>query len=185
MVKKYSNIDDLFKDKFKDFELYPPDHIWEKIKQQVQSTGTGKAGRSISNGGIIGITILLIITSLFTIYFLQGTSGKVADHELKATDQSIGGSVYSTPRSAVELPSDKVIETKVKETPAKKDFKTENRKKVPSRFELIPASTTQQGKSKLSVSESVNTEKNLSLTQTEESGQYKQSEIPGFNPIRF
>ena len=80
MVKKYSNIDDLFRDKFKDFELYPPDHIWENIKKQVQGSGAGKAGRSISNGGIIGITILLIITSLFTIYLLQGTSGKDADH---------------------------------------------------------------------------------------------------------
>jgi len=185
MVKKYSNIDDLFRDKFKDFELYPPDHIWEKIKQQVQDSGAGKAGRSISNGGIIGITILLIITSLFTIYVLQGTSGKDADPDLKVTEHNNGGSLNSTPRSVMELPSDKAIETAVAETPAKKDFKPENRKKVSSRFELIPASKTQLGKSNLSVSETVNVAENLSLTQTEESGEFGLSEIPGLIPSDF
>jgi hypothetical protein len=185
MVKKYSNIDELFRDKFKDFELYPPDHIWKKIKQQVQGSGVGKAGRSFSNGGIIGITLFLIITSLITIYLLQSTSGKDSDHELKVTNQNLGGSLNSTPRSAMELPSDKVLETAMAVATAKKDVQTENRNKVPSRFELIPTSKTQQGKSKLSVSESVNIAENRSLTHTEESDQYRQSEIPGLIPSDF
>jgi hypothetical protein len=177
MNKKYSNIDDLFRDKFNDFELDPPDHIWENIKQHVH--GTGKSGGSFSNGGIIGITILLILTSLFTFYLLQGTSGKEAGTEKTVTDFENGHSIKSTPRSVQNIYVDPLPEADQTAKPTDKDFKSKNKIKTSSRFELSTPGRTQQGKSSLTVTDPVWGTENSSLTEFMESNQNRNSEIPG------
>jgi hypothetical protein len=104
MNKNYSNIDDLFRDKFKDFELYPPDHIWENIKQNVHGKGQGNKGTSFSKGGIAGITIILILTGIFTIYLLRNTSDKSDNTKINYNNQTPDNSFKPSPRS-VSFPS--------------------------------------------------------------------------------
>jgi len=114
MVKKYSNIDDLFRDKFENFELYPPDHIWDNVKQQIPKSGSGKQGSNFSTGGIIGITILLIITSILTIYLLHNEDKKNIETTTNESNYSSEKQLISTPRSV------KLSEEKQKDTSARR-----------------------------------------------------------------
>jgi hypothetical protein len=71
MSRKYSNIDDLFRDKFKDFELNPPDHIWEHINKKIKSGNGSNPGKPFTRGGIFGISTIIILIGLFSLYQLS------------------------------------------------------------------------------------------------------------------
>jgi hypothetical protein len=68
MNRKYSNIDDLFRDKFKDFEFNPPDHIWENVRQKITGGGNNNPGKPFTKGGIAGISVIIILIGLFSLY---------------------------------------------------------------------------------------------------------------------
>jgi len=76
MNRKYSNIDDLFRDKFKDFEFNPPDHIWENVWQKITGGGNNNPGKIFTNGGIAGISVIIILIGLFSLYQFRN----VANH---------------------------------------------------------------------------------------------------------
>ncbi len=168
MKDSYSNMDDIFRDKFKDFELYPPEHIWENIKQQVH--GSGKSGGSFSTGSIIGITVLLIITSLFTYFILQGNSEKVTTPELNIIEQNSGGPLYSTPRNAEASAINKISDKTPENLSSNEVSPAENKNKKPQRFVLTSAGDTQTGKMSLSVGEQITENENHPLTPRDLSG---------------
>lgn len=76
MNRKYSNIDDLFRDKFKDFELNPPDHIWENVRQKITGGGNNNPGKPFSKGGIAGISTIIILIGFFSFYQLSNNANK-------------------------------------------------------------------------------------------------------------
>ena len=166
MKDNYSNMDDIFRNKFKDFELYPPDHIWENIKQQVH--GSGKGGGSFSTGSIIGITVLLIITSLFTFFMLKGNSEKVTAPELNIIEQNTDGSLHSNPRNAETSATNIISEKTTKKQTSKEVSLAEN--KNPQRFELTSSDATQTGKMSLKANEQVIENENHPLISQDVSG---------------
>jgi hypothetical protein len=147
VIKNYSNIDDLFRDKFEKFELDPPDYIWDKVKQQIPKSGTGNHGGNFSTGGIIGITILLIITSIFTIYLLSSGDIKNNESTLVSPNNSSDKQIISVPRSV------KLTPEKQKEYPAQIKnsslIKPKNKEQKKSRFELVTENPIAYGKSPL------------------------------------
>lgn len=74
MSKNYKNIDDLFRDKFKDFEPDPPGHVWENIKQNIHGQKGSNPGKPFTKGGIAGISAVLIVAGLFMLYQFTGSS---------------------------------------------------------------------------------------------------------------
>ena len=155
MEKRYSNIDDLFRDKFKDFELYPPDHIWDNIKQQIKVTGKDKSGKGLSNGSIIGITIILVISSIVAFYLLQTNTGYTFKNEKNEIRQSTG-TIYnnSTPRSATLTSQDinKTLPDNNSSDP--KALKAKNRQKLSEKPASNIDSNIPKGKANLTVSSS-------------------------------
>ena len=74
MSKQYNNIDDFFRDKFEDFEVDPPEYIWENVKSRMEG-GNGNGGRfGLNRGGIAGITLLIIAIGITTLVFLSNSS---------------------------------------------------------------------------------------------------------------
>lgn len=70
MSDKNVNIDDLFRDAFENFEVDPPEHVWKNIQKNMPGNGGG-SGKSFPKGGILGISVILILSSLFFIYQLN------------------------------------------------------------------------------------------------------------------
>ncbi len=68
MKKTYNNIDELFKDKFRDFEVDPPEMVWENIKQNFSDSNT-KSG-NFGGNRIISIIISVVTVALITSYFI-------------------------------------------------------------------------------------------------------------------
>ncbi len=81
MSEKNINIDDLFRDAFENFEVDPPEHVWENIQKNMHGDGAGGSGKSFPKGGIIGISVIFILSSLFFLYSrddISSSSGKIA-----------------------------------------------------------------------------------------------------------
>ncbi len=66
MNQGYKNIDDLFRNEFKDFELDPPEHVWENVKNSIPGSGTNNSFYRFRYGGIIGLSSILILAGLFS-----------------------------------------------------------------------------------------------------------------------
>lgn len=150
MSEKYSNIDDLYRDKFKDFELYPPDHIWENIRKEIGNPGPGKGGTTWPKGGIIGITILLIVISSLTFYFLQNTVGRNPVNEIKSIEQSGNHLNKSIPRTV------KTDKSSIKENSDQQDSNSEIAKSqnLAKRFEIGDNKNLPSGKTSLNIDKS-------------------------------
>mgnify|MGYP006278246319 CR=1 FL=1 len=67
MKDRYGNMDEYFRDKLKDLELDPPEHVWENVRKEISSGSSG--GGSIGNGGIAGLTVLVITVGSFFLLF--------------------------------------------------------------------------------------------------------------------
>lgn len=73
MRTKYNNIDDLFRDKFDNFEVDPPDYVWDNIKSGMGGpAGKGK-GSFLKGGGFAGITLILLSIGLITLLFMNNS----------------------------------------------------------------------------------------------------------------
>jgi len=68
MSDKNINIDDLFRDAFDNFEVDPPEHVWENIQKNMQGNGTGGSWKSFPKGGILSVSLIFILSSLFFLY---------------------------------------------------------------------------------------------------------------------
>lgn len=68
MKKTYKNIDELFIDKFRDFEVDPPEILWDNIKKDISKSNT-KSG-NFGGNRIISIIISVVAIALITSYFI-------------------------------------------------------------------------------------------------------------------
>lgn len=71
MSKTYKNIDDLFRDKFEHYEVDPPAHIWDHVKAGISGNAGKGSGFNLKNGGIAGITLLLISLGIITFFLIN------------------------------------------------------------------------------------------------------------------
>ncbi len=69
MKKKYNDIDDLFRDKFEDFEVEPPEYVWDNVKARMGHVNGGGSG--LTRGGIAGLTILVIALGIMGFLFVD------------------------------------------------------------------------------------------------------------------
>ncbi len=77
MSNKNVNIDDLFRDAFEDFEVDPPEHVWKNIQKNMPGNGGG-SGMSFPKGGVLGISVIFILSSLLFIYQSNDFSAAVS-----------------------------------------------------------------------------------------------------------
>ncbi|MBN2173640.1 MAG: outer membrane beta-barrel protein [Bacteroidales bacterium] len=88
MSDKYKNIDDYFKDKFGDFQHEPPEHIWLNVKEALHGK---KGGGGLTKGGILGLSIILLVAGFVTLYLLLGNSGDgIITNEMPSAVNSSG-----------------------------------------------------------------------------------------------
>lgn len=73
MSTKFKNIDDLFKDKFENFEVDPPDYIWNDIKSGMGGPKGNNGNNFLKRGGIAGLTVLLISVGVISSLFLNNS----------------------------------------------------------------------------------------------------------------
>jgi len=86
MSNEYKNIDDLFRNKFENFEPKPPEHVWKNIKTQI-SDNRGAAGKNgLSNGSLSIISILLISVGLLSSFLLINNQINQPSQELIIAD---------------------------------------------------------------------------------------------------
>ncbi len=76
MNQGYKNIDDLFRNEFKDFELDPPEHVWENVKNSIPQAGRNNPFYRFRYGGIIGLSSVLILAGLLSFYYLTKNNNK-------------------------------------------------------------------------------------------------------------
>jgi len=74
MNQGYKNIDDLFRSEFKDFELDPPEHVWENVKNSIPTSGRNNPFYRFRYGGIIGLSSILILAGLFSYRYFTRTA---------------------------------------------------------------------------------------------------------------
>lgn len=123
MSKEYKNIDDLFKDKFENFEVDPPDYLWDKVKSGIPGNSDKGSGFKFNNGGIAGLTLILI-TLGFLSFFIVNNSFVINDEEgfNKQTIQV----VHESELLAEHLPENNNPQTKEIISPDIKDAEKEN-----------------------------------------------------------
>jgi len=74
MNKEYKNIDDLFRDKFENYEVDPPDHVWENIKSNIVGNSGKGSGGNLNKGGLAGLTLLLITVGLISFFLINNST---------------------------------------------------------------------------------------------------------------
>ncbi|MBN1338874.1 MAG: hypothetical protein JXA03_06090 [Bacteroidales bacterium] len=99
MSKRYENIDDLFREKFNDFELEPPAHIWVNVEKSIKDSGTGSGGKA-GRGGIVGFSALLIGLGGLLVFFTHPRNRFSEESLLAAADfavEEVAGSRNENP----------------------------------------------------------------------------------------
>ena len=109
MSDKNINIDDLFRDAFENFEVDPPEHVWENIQKNMHGNGKGGSGKSFPKGGILGISTIFILSSLFFLFStdnISSNSEKIALNSdinnietLLAVNNSNNNALQNTPHT--------------------------------------------------------------------------------------
>lgn len=155
MSDKYKNIDDLFRDKFKDFEPYPPDHIWGNINTQMHGAdGKGGKGGNLSNGGIYGITIILILSTILTWYLLSSNSNKNY-HIPKENITLIENTEYKSSTRTVSINQNITKESSKNSSNKANNSSSKPKNKQEPRFDISEPATIFKGKTSLIVKENI------------------------------
>ncbi|MCD4696305.1 MAG: PorT family protein [Bacteroidales bacterium] len=71
MSNNYKNIDDLFRDKFENFEFEPPEHVWNNIKSSIAGNKGNASAQNKSGKGIAGISIFIIVAGMLTAFLMN------------------------------------------------------------------------------------------------------------------
>ena len=71
MNRKYNNIDDLFRDKFDNYEVDPPDYVWENVKTRIGNNNGNGGTTRLGKGGITGITLLAIAIGIASFFLMN------------------------------------------------------------------------------------------------------------------
>lgn len=129
-------MDDLFRDKLKDFEVNPPEYVWEKVQEKMPKNPGKGGGKSLRNGGIAGTALILILTGILSFSLINGSdkssnpvSEFTSDHILLAdhpTDRSTIAVVRSAEPQNQE--KEKTVSGKDKKRDGKKNKKKVNKK---------------------------------------------------------
>lgn len=75
MSKEFKNIDDLFRDRFENFEVDPPDYVWENVQTEISGKPGKGSGFGSKGGGIAGITTILVVIGFVSLLFINNSSG--------------------------------------------------------------------------------------------------------------
>jgi hypothetical protein len=89
MSKKYTNMDDLFRDKLKDFEVNPPEYVWEKVQKKMPKKAGKGSGNSLRNGGIAGTALILILTGILSFSLINGSNDSNDPVPERITEQTL------------------------------------------------------------------------------------------------
>lgn len=89
MTNKNINIDDLFRDAFENFEKNPPEHVWKNIQKSMHGDNGGTPGKIFPKGGILGVGIIFILSSLFFIYQSNNSNSQISNVEKIALNSDI------------------------------------------------------------------------------------------------
>lgn len=155
MSDQYKNMDDLFRDKFKDFELDPPDHVWGNIKTQMHGPGNGG---NLTNGGIYGITIILILSTVLTWYLLSSSSNKnyqVPEDKITQVDDT----EYKSSTRTMAINHDIAKESRKNNSNKSINTSSIPKNKQKPRFDISEPATITRGKTSLIVQENNTTTK--------------------------
>lgn len=95
MSKHYDNIDDLFRDKFSDFELEPPPHIWTNVEKSIKEGGSGSGGK-LGKGGLLGLSALIIGLGSLLVFFNTPHTGNNDEALLAAADIAVENVIQNT-----------------------------------------------------------------------------------------
>ena len=148
MSSKYKHIDDLFRDKFRDFEPDPPDHVWDNIRQQIDGSGKGGNGNKFKKGGIYGVSIILILAGLLSWYLLSSSADDNKQVPVTNNYQS-EGTGYKSKTRKVAINSEEKGEQDVSENAV--DLSSQNKRKQNSRFDISRPAEVSEGKTSLLV----------------------------------
>lgn len=152
MSEENKHIDDLFRGKFKDFELDPPDHVWSNIKTQIQDSGTGGSGGKFPNGGIYSITILLILSSILAWYLLSTSDN--GENQIPENNITQSESIdYKSSTRTVAINQNLEKENNPDHSNEAISAIPANKKKQKTRFDISEPAEVTIGKAKLVVQE--------------------------------
>lgn len=149
MSKEYKNIDDLFKDKFEDFEVDPPEFIWNNVKAGISSDSAKGSGFNLNNGGIAGIA-LLVVTLGFLAFLLLNNSSVISEeayNELNIQSENISAGLIAENQVEVGTenpPSELIAST---ESSPSGEPEENNHKKARSKEKSIEKKEKKQKKS--------------------------------------
>ena len=175
MSEKYKNIDDLFRDKFKDFELDPPEHVWENIKQNIQGSGGASSGNGFTKGGITGISIILIVAGIFTLYQLYYSNDNVLAEDISDITKVENLNIEAD-NNLLALKSESEQEIAISNT----DFSnktSKDKKNQKTRIQLKRETSIEKGKTSLVVADKLNQRVNFYSDNDQISSETKSDEI--------
>lgn len=152
MSDQYKNMDDLFRDKFKDFELDPPDHIWGNIKTQIGDSGKGGNGGNSNKGGIYGISIIFIVAGILTWYLLSSSTDEKATVPPGKISQVEDNDYTSSTRMVSINSSEKDQEEQISSQNAIKS-PSNKKEKQKTRFDISEPAKIAEGKTILVIQE--------------------------------
>jgi|GEM_PF-1628242 len=66
-MQHYNNIDELFRDRFSNFEVEPPERVWQNVSKTI-SSGPGINPGWMMKGGIWGLSVVVILLSVLSYY---------------------------------------------------------------------------------------------------------------------
>ncbi|MCF8368508.1 MAG: PorT family protein [Bacteroidales bacterium] len=106
MSKNYKNIDDLFRDKFENFEFDPPEHVWENIKSSIAGNKGGTPSKGGSGKGLAGISLIIIVAGMFSAFLLNyDTPNRENNNQSETlTNEIIASNINSSASEAVVNP---------------------------------------------------------------------------------
>jgi hypothetical protein len=70
MSKQFKNIDELYRSQFDKFQKDPPEYIWEKIKENLNSSLPGGVPKPVIKGGIAGMTSVIILVLVVSVWLI-------------------------------------------------------------------------------------------------------------------
>lgn len=94
------NIDNLFRNKFKDFELDPPDHVWKNVQKAIHQEGAKPNSGPFTKGGIAGIIVIVIVLVTLSLVLLFSPADNKAvtnteDPTIESTQVTRSGNIVT------------------------------------------------------------------------------------------
>lgn len=127
MSEQFKNMDNLIRDKFENFEVKPPDHVWDNIQSSI---GNGRTGGIFKTGGIAGLSIILISLGLISLYLINNafkskeTETTISQNYSEPNDKSATGLLAINSSETISENTESSEEIKVPRDKSKKEVKS-------------------------------------------------------------